>query len=548
MQTDIHNIKPRVLIVDNNERTRRTLERMTTLWGYEPVVAEGLGEALLENAKHLATKQRVQFALVDMRLLDDLDDEDESGIDLVPHLAPARCLVISAGGSPRTAQLSNDYGAAFIRKGDDPEALKTRLDNYAQSRSAQKRALPIGPPEILHSSLNTLEKYLPPPYQDQILDTLSLLFPRATSLRLEHLNQNPQGATSSGAPRPKSVILRVVEDDRQPVIVKLARKHKILQESQNYEKFIDGRLVGNYRPIMLNSIALWDLGGIKIMNVGSKARPFSQILKQESVKNIRLCLERFLGAVWADLYKKAEPLENQSLFGLYCNVWGTEWVERADKLNHFDPQMAMGKDRWQALNAPHPIHWFFEKVAGNSATDISRLSRTYTAITHGDLHGDNLLVDEQYNAWVIDFERSGVGHILQDFIELESDIINRLHCGPENISNFSMLCLSIARPKTLGAQPANLPDLPDPEMRKALQVISAIRRLAAKHTPISDAREYLLGLFFNTVFRATLIAEDHIACQRRALMLASILAHRLDHWNEPWPPPTWGNIPTTQGA
>ncbi len=548
MLTEVQQIKPRVLIVDNNERIRRTYERMVAIWEYEPVVALGVGEALLENAKYLASEKRVQFAIVDMRLLDDLDDEDTSGIYLVPQLAPALCMVVSAGGDVRTAQLSNDYGAIFIGKDDGPEALKTRLENYAQYRSAKKRNLMIGPPEILQSAINTLEKYVGPPYQDQILDTLSLLFPRARSLRLEHLNQNPQRPSSSGAPRPKSVILRVYEDDRQPVIVKLARKHKIALESQKYESFIDGRLVGNYRPIMLDSVMLWDLGGIKIMNVGSKARPFSQIAKLESAENTRLCLERFLGTVWSDLYEKAEPREGQSLIELYCNVWGKEWIDRAAALNHFDPASVMGKETWETMGAPHPIHWFFENVAGKTGKDISRLGRTYTAITHGDLHGDNLLVDEQYNAWVIDFERSGEGHVLQDFIELESDIINRLHCGPENNGLFSLLCLAIAQPRELGAQPAYLPDLPDPEMHKALQVIGAIRQLAAKHTPVTDAREYLLGLFFNTIFRATLIESGQSACQHRALMLGSILAYRLDHWDEAWPPKTWRNILTPQGA
>jgi thiamine kinase-like enzyme len=55
---------------------------------------------------------------------------------------------------------------------------------------------------------------------------------------------------------------------------------------------------------------------------------------------------------------------------------------------------------------------------------IGRVAETSIAITHGDLHAGNLLIDDSNNIWVIDFERTGEGHVLQDFIELESDLIN----------------------------------------------------------------------------------------------------------------------------
>ncbi|GAB4493855.1 MAG: hypothetical protein Fur0016_29840 [Anaerolineales bacterium] len=73
--------------------------------------------------------------------------------------------------------------------------------------------------------------------------------------------------------------------------------------------------------------------------------------------------------------------------------------------------------------------------------------------------------------------------------------------------------------------------------------ISHLRLLAHKCTGISDARQYLLGLLFNTLFRATIsTTNQRKQIQQRALMLASILCHRLDHWEEAWPPPQWFNF------
>ena len=73
----------------------------------------------------------------------------------------------------------------------------------------------------------------------------------------------------------------------------------------------------------------------------------------------------------------------------------------------------------------------------------------------------------------------------------------------------------------------------DPRIRKALQTISLLRSLAVKCTGICDARQYLLGLLFNAIFRATINNnEKYRDRQIRALMLAGIFCHRLDHWNE----------------
>lgn len=47
------------------------------------------------------------------------------------------------------------------------------------------------------------------------------------------------------------------------------------------------------------------------------------------------------------------------------------------------------------------------------------------------------------NIWVIDFEPTGKGHILQDFAELEADIINRLESHNQNIPSFYKLCLTV---------------------------------------------------------------------------------------------------------
>jgi hypothetical protein len=90
---------------------------------------------------------------------------------------------------------------------------------------------------------------------------------------------------------------------------------------------------------------------------------------------------------------------------------------------------------------------------------------------------------------------------------------------------------------------ANVMASSDPGIRKALQTISLLRQLAVQCTGMQDARQYLLGLLFNTIFRATINNHaNYRERQNRALMLAGIFCHRLDHWNDPWPPEEWKSI------
>ena len=154
-----------------------------------------------------------------------------------------------------------------------------------------------------------------------------------------------------------------------------------------------------------------------------------------------------------------------------------------------------------------------------------------------------MLIDENNIAWVIDFERTGEGHALQDFVELESDIINRLKCSKENFPAFYQLCMLITGQKEIQLLDKSEVISTDQEMQKALETISSIRLLARESTNISNFQEYLFGLLFNTIFRATITPDDPLTDhQKRALMLASIICHRLDYWDMPWPPEEWQRL------
>jgi CheY-like chemotaxis protein len=539
-QISIFNIKPRVLIVDNNERIVNMYQELISHWGFTPILAQGVGNSLLEDAKHKAKEHRCQLALVDLRLVDDLDEEDISGLELVPNIKPAVSLIVSASNDIAKARQSGEIGAvSFINKGEDPKVLKDELDREVKKLCASRTGIKIAPQGVLNHIASILCDRVPVEYYDQIADAFTRLFPNAKSLLLERVGTE----AVLTVPRPKSVILRVTEDNKQPVVVKLARAHKMTIEVERFHKYIDGYLKGHFHPSISDPVILWDLGGAIYKTLGSsESIIFSKYYIDASMADIEYSLTRFFRETCSSLYAGAKKHENISLFKEYCKVWGEEWYERVCKFRAPNPHKVMKNELPDSFNPINPIVWLKENFRVEGAEDKSIIASTALAVTHGDLHGDNILIDEHRNAWVIDFERSGEGHILQDFVELESDIINRLISSSENLPSFYQLCVQVAQSVEL-KELEDINEIDHPDVKKATQTISLLRKLAREISGIEDARQYLFGLLFNTLFRATIFDESaHKLSQYRALMLASIICHRLDHWNEPWPPEEWQKL------
>lgn len=532
---------PRVLIVDNDESAVELFENFLSIWGYTAVVAHGIGTDLVDDAILKAREHRCQLALVDMRLIDNFDSDDFSGLELIEKIKPAATIIASGYGTLEIALNCVEKGAYdFYEKGGNPKVLKEKLEKAAVKVCAFRRQWNVKPNEMLKVITDTLfGETLDKDFHDQVLDVLGRLFPHAEQLRLERVNSGSEGTGYSTAPRPRSVVMRVYEDDLEPVIVKMARATKIIKEVDLFQKYINHRLRENHAPVMEGHVELWDIGAIKFSYVGSIEETFGRFIFSQPVDKIQRSLEHFFTRTWASHYEKARQVEDVSLFGLYCDVWDRNWHSRAQTC---PPPVPDERDEnfWHQKFVQNPIEWL-EKIAESEGSEFDRslMSATMTAVTHGDLHSDNLLVDNNQNSWVVDFERCGEGHALQDFIELEFDVFTRITSARERISNYFDLCLAVATAQRIDESlPENM--LFENETRKLLEIISIIRRLAVQCTGITDAREYMLGLFFNTIFRTTLMTQNR---QDRSLqrlwMFANILCQRIEHWDETWPPAEW---------
>jgi thiamine kinase-like enzyme/CheY-like chemotaxis protein len=543
-QANLINQKPRVLIVDNDPRARVSYQALLMYWGYEPILAMGEGKSLFNDALLMAKRTRCALGLIDLRLLDDFNEEDTSGLKLAREIGPVKSIILSGYSNQKILReiIDNYKDVNFISKSDSPETIRQVLDTEARKVSAEKRGLQFSNINVLNQITHTALGSLTSEYPDQIADVFAQLFPKALNLKLEKLDSRPFPSRISTVPRPQSVVLKVYEEDLEPVIVKLARAKKIQIEADRYYEFISGRVTRGFTAHLERHAILWDIGGALYSYVGDfDVQTFSRYYEEKPIEDIEEALRSFFTVSWFKHYAKAHDQQNVSLFDLYNNVWGDWYEKRVKKFTPTSNLIANGIH--ENLGLPEPIEWFKDKISENREKDLSRVRETRIAVTHGDLHGDNLLIDSKKNAWVIDFERSGEGHILQDFIELESDIINRLEAHNDNLLSYYRLCVIVAKQTMIQQLEKSEMEFSDLRIHKALQTISIIRSLANQCTGLADAREYLLGLLFNTIFRATIAYNEHDnERQNRALLLASIFCHRLEHWDDPWPPEEWKSL------
>ena len=180
---------PRVLIVENDPRDYQLWQKLVSYWGFLPIPAEGEGDALIEDAKTKADLYRCQLALVDMRLRDNSDPSDVTGLDLIPELKPTKAIVLSGYGDQATSRKSIlEKGAvSFVGKEEGPEILKLELEREAHKICGAFRPFQIEPPEMVNHIIDVLLNNIPIGYHDQIIDVFARLFPDAKHLYLEKL-------------------------------------------------------------------------------------------------------------------------------------------------------------------------------------------------------------------------------------------------------------------------------------------------------------------------------------------------------------------------
>lgn len=543
----------RILVVDDELNVRNDTVDLIQLWQWTPVIAQGSGEDLLKDAVERVKEQRCQVAVVDMRLLDNQDSRDWSGLELVPQLKPAKVIILSGRGDRKSVReaLRRYEAFDFVGKQDDPEELRAAILEAAKSICATYNRAKIGWPRGLTSAIvvGQLRKDgLSYPNEDEADELIACLFPKATQLRLTLVNGPARISDKDAALRRRSVILKAVRDnDREQYAIKISRVDKIEREVTNYHAYVEGKLEGRFRPSLTGPIMMWDIGAVAYsffgnddMNVPNVPWTFAALYRDtnQQIKDIMAPLEHFFEPRhWGHWFNvNVEPLK-ESLFTAYDEAWNNELSKELEVWSRHD-QKRNFPGLLPAL--PNPTRWLYDHYADSSLVQARK------AITHGDFHGDNLFVSRGL-AWPIDFERTGPGPILRDFVELVHDILTRLsRIEPKDTLVLYELAVALCQPQAPEVKMRSTTAIhKHTAARRAFEVIQGIQELAYSRAHYEDRQEYLWGLLLNSIFMATILKEQNELDPRytRTLLVASVICGRLDSWySNNWPPSDWPQV------
>lgn len=141
-------------------------------------------------------------------------------------------------------------------------------------------------------------------------------------------------------------------------------------------------------------------------------------------------------------------------------------------------------------------------------------------LVHGDLHGDNIMIDGNDNRFLIDFGKTSLGHPLEDILWLEAFVLLSYtsYDNDAELADCLNMLPALAPPAGL-----TLESFSDSAMEAALSKAPVNARIKAMWVVVKSLRKYL-GLTIEGVMESSF--GDSLAEQRRCCMIAELLCLR----------------------
>lgn len=316
------------------------------------------------------------------------------------------------------------------------------------------------------------------------------------------------------------------------VVVKYGSALQIQQEYNNYKEYVQ-RLVGGGYCTSVNDVRRTGLlGGINYSFLGANGGPiedFGAYYKSHKSAEIKQALDHLFLRTCIDWYTNASRL---SLLDLVEDYQKT--------LNFTQEKLRSGFNALSGVQGIDEEYLYVEALRNWPAFVNPLLAMnkqnfaypTYICPTHGDFNQNNLQVDEDGHVWMIDFQGTGQGHILRDFVALDTALRFQLLTTSdatlqERLEMDRALC-SINHFSDVDQLEGKL--LTDnPSLLKAYDIVVHLRKLAyhmVSHNPSNDFNEYCAALLLNSLntLRFAVLEQEQ---RLHALLSASLLAKKL---------------------
>jgi len=531
----------RILVLDDEDPWRDEISSVLDRAGFE---VESAGST--ETAEQMLTKSFYHLAILDISMVPD-NIYDDQGLVLLGRLAEVnsrdamQVIVLSNYGTPEQMRTAfRDHNVADFQSKTsftkDPAAFVSRVQETFRNKVRINLDLNIQWEGIRDTSefVTKLRLYGIPIKRDPELcertaaeldDLFCRLFFNAKSLLLKPLIPGQSGSS----------VLRATpfyeSGAGQPVLVKFGELEKIDAEYRNYKEYVQAYIGGGRRTDVIAIRHTAHLAGVIYSLLGTASThldSFNAFFSRSEIANIRDVLQNLVHETCAPWYANPGHLQLIDLSAEYLRQLGS---------TKENLQSALSKGL-KSVQGTHHLHFeglSTERAFTNPlllATERHFSKSTYECITHGDFNGDNVLVDTAGFSWLIDFECTGVGHILRDIAEM--DTVVRFHFLAPEVANLEerlsmeeMLC-SVKRFSEVNALTSAF-KTENKGLLKAYETVVYLRTLAQKlvaQNPSDDIGEYYVALFYYSVNAIRFYGWPSIQRQH-ALLSASLLADQL---------------------
>ena len=209
--------------------------------------------------------------------------------------------------------------------------------------------------------------------------------------------------------------------EQVPHVIKIGPRATMARERTSFERIQN--VMGNNAPQISDYADFEERGAIKYRYAsmgGSFSRSFQSAYQRGlELESVRRILDTVFGEQLMRLYRAAS-------------------LESGDLLEHyfFSPERASGVQRavesLVGVGAGDRIEIVAGVEVGNPARFYQRTlaelparapDHFYQAYVHGDLNGQNIVLDGHDNVWLIDFFHTRRAHVLMDLVKLENDLL-----------------------------------------------------------------------------------------------------------------------------
>ncbi|MFT4543520.1 MAG: nicotinamidase-related amidase, partial [Planctomycetota bacterium] len=264
--------------------------------------------------------------------------------------------------------------------------------------------------------------------------------------------------------------------EQVPHVVKIGEQEEMGKERASFERVQD--VLGNSAPQITDFADTANRGAIKY-RYASMGGTFSSTFQKAYEKGmpmpeVKEVLDTLFGEQLMRFYKAA-TLESVDLLEYYW--FSDKWAESVrSNVESILGGPAMGDtiEVLPGLESPNVCRFYDETLRDLPRRPADQIQQSWM---HGDLNGANIILDGHRNVWLIDFFHTKRGHVLQDFVKLENDLLYIWTPveSEEDLRNACAFTDALLKVEDLAAP---LPDAPPdwrPQFRRTWETVQHLR-------------------------------------------------------------------------